>query len=115
MEAQMSIFDYIEPEELEELEEIVMINRLGEATGLDFKKKEYGDGMYSYEARKGKARFHAHYSRYNMESHKRYISIGCDIGTEGRTGPCDSVDEAIKSLYIKILWATAREKKGEKA
>lgn len=111
----MSLFDFLKEDSLEDMEESEMIRRLSKATGLDFEKKEYGDGMYSYEARKGKARFHAHYSRYNMENHKRYISIGCDIGTEGRTGPCDSVDEAIKSLYIKILWATAREKKGEKA
>ncbi len=113
MEGQMSIFDCIKPEELEDLEEIQIICRLRDATGLDFKKKDYGDGMYTYEAKKGKAKFEAHYSRYSFENHKRYISIGVNMGTSGSCGPCNSVEAAIKSLQAKILWAAAVEQRGK--
>lgn len=114
MDGQMSLFDFLKEDSLEDLEESEMIRRLSEATGLKFIKKEMGkwaDECYTYEAKRGKGIFTANYSRYSIDNHERFISIGCDVGTSGSGSPCDSLDEAIKCLRKKILWATEMEQR----
>ena len=106
MTGQMSIFDFIAPEirdteDLDDLTEAEMVQRISEATGLNFVKSKRWD---EYEAKRGKAIFTVHYSRYNMTgNHNRFISVGWDLKTSCGGSPCDSVKEAIDRIkkYIE--------------
>lgn len=114
MTGQMSIFDFIAPEirdteDLDDLTEAEMVQRISEATGLDFVKSKKWE---EYEAKQGKAVFTVHYSRYNMtDNHNRFISVGWDLKTSGGGSPCDSLKEAIARIKKYIVRAAEEEQR----
>lgn len=93
---QMSIFDFLEPagSALDDLPESEMVRQIADATGLDFR---FIDGFWGWKAEVKKVSFYVHYSNYNMDGiNDRYIGVGWHTTTQGASGPCDSLQEAIE-------------------
>jgi len=106
-EGQLSIFDFLKSNALDDLPEEDMVQMIVAATGIDFQKRSFAGGRwieeeYEYSGKRGGYEYTVRYSNYNMnDSHARYISCGWGRKTEGGGSPCDSVDEAIR--YFKRI------------
>ena len=92
-DGQMTLFD-----SLETLPEIDMVNRIENETGITLTPQ--GDGSYEYR-RKGYT-IRVYYGRYRIDDETKYI--GCSLGhkTGGCSCPCDTVDEAIKRIWLYL-------------
>lgn len=93
MEGQMTIFDIIKPNSLDDLPEEEMVKQVSDATGLNFK---YRDDFWKWECKVKDVRFSLHYSNYSIDDKRRFISCGYDRkAKEGCGSPIDSLEEAI--------------------
>lgn len=103
---QMSIFDFIDQPvqeiPLDELPEPEMVRMVSEATGLNFQRRELSGYGGWYEAKLGKVKHTVHYSNYSIDDHRRFISVGWDVGTAGGGGPTDSLTDAIEWFKARM-------------
>lgn len=104
---QMTIWDYLEPESLDNLSESEMVKQIEVRTGLKFEyfetSSKYGT-WNCYKAKKNGIVFEVSYSKY-MNTNIRFIDVGwdCKKNKSGGGSPCDSVDEAVKYLKSKEI------------
>lgn len=94
MTGQISIWEWLGTDDINSMDEEEMVRRVGDATGLDFK---YRDNLFGWEHKSKGVRFNIHYSNYHpgINDGRRFISCGFDYGNGGRSGPMDSLEEAI--------------------
>lgn len=98
MDGQMTMFDFLPVEEmsLESMTGDDLVRIMRNATGLNFTPDKYGDG---YVAKMGKVELSTRLGRYKMNDNtNRFISVGWFAKDRGRSGPHDSVDDAIKAM-----------------
>lgn len=98
MDGQMTVFEFLPVEEiaLENMTGDDLARIMKNATGLDFIPDKYGDG---YVAKMGKVELSTRLGRYKMNDNtNRFISVGWFAKDRGRSGPHDSVDDAIKAM-----------------
>lgn len=105
MIGQMSIFDYIQPVniDLETLSDRDMIQIISERTGLRFERIEkpiYSDFEW-YESRYGKTIFGVHYSRF-YGSNEKYISTSYISNMSGAGCPITDINKSIEILQTWI-------------
>lgn len=103
---QLSIFDFLPPEEdLETLPIEDMIKRVEEATGLNFTRCEAGryQDYTDYEAKVKNCQFECGYLRWdvdlpeaNIKEGARFISVGWMLPKMGQAMGVNSVAEAIE-------------------
>lgn len=102
LDGQMSIFDLMQ-EDLENMDEEYMVERVSLATGINFK---YSDEIFGYTAKVGKTDFDVKFSRFNMSDNKnRFIMCGWtdrEDGYNGQGRPCESLDDAILFFRKKL-------------
>ena len=102
LDGQMSVFDLMQ-EDLENMDEEYMVERVSLATGINFK---YRDEIFGYTAKVNKTDFDVKFGRFNMSDNKnRFIMCGwSDRGNiyEGQARPCESLDEAILFFRRKL-------------
>lgn len=97
MIGQMTIWDLMPQESLENIPENEMAERIGNAIGVKFVKNDfYGD----YRCKVGKFTLSVEYERYFPEygsEEPGALFIGCDFmsKTGGSSSPKDSIEEAI--------------------
>ena len=92
-EGQMSIFDFLPVEDLDELPEEDMVRQIGAALGIEFK---YEDDLWGWTFRQKKKVLSVHYSNYSFGDCRRFISVSANCATGGCSGPMDSIEEAIR-------------------
>lgn len=91
-EGQMTIFDFLPEEELDDIPEQDMVERIGAALGIKF---EYKDEFWGwYYKQKGKT-LRLQYSNYAFGDERRFISVSAEFKNGGSSGPMDSIEEAI--------------------
>lgn len=97
MTGQMTIWDFLPPENLEDISEEEMVQRVGEAVGVVF---TWNDFLKEYQAKIKGYTLSVEYDRYIVDDEtgkgRRFIGVGFMKKNEGAAGPCDSIDEAIK-------------------
>ena len=96
---QMTIWDYMNQESLEDIPEDVMARRIGDAIGVTF---TWDDFFEDYRAKVGKWILSVNYSRYfaNVDDNEgrgaRFISCDYQSNRSGKSAPLDSIKEAIE-------------------
>lgn len=99
MNGQMTIWDYLPAENLEDIPEDVMARRIGDAIGVTF---TWDDFFEEYRAKVGKWILSVNYSRYfaNVDDNEgrgaRFISCDYQSNRSGKSAPRDSIKEAIE-------------------
>lgn len=110
---QMSIFDFISPDDersIDDIPEAEMVKMIADATGLDFK---YIDDFWGWQFKKRKVTFSVKYSNYNMtDSTARFISTDFNTPKQGAGSPCDSIEEAIRFFKRALIWLDGKEDEG---
>ena len=92
-EGQMSIFDFLPAEDLDDIPEETMVERIGAALGIKF---NYEDDLWGWTYRQKKKVLSVHYSNYSFGDFRRFISVSADCQMGGCSGPMDSIEEAIR-------------------
>ena len=98
MTGQMTIWDFLPSESLEDIPEEEMVQRIGNAIGVAF---TWNDFFKEYRTKVGKWTLSVEYSRYFVDDEdnegRGARFIGCDYQTNhcGKSAPCDSIEEAI--------------------
>ena len=99
MIGQMTIWDYLSEENLEEIPEEEMAKRIGDAIGVTF---TWDNFLEEYRAKVGKWILSVEYSRYfasvddNEGRGARFIGCDYQSNRSGKAAPCDSIKEAIE-------------------
>ncbi len=97
---QMTIFDLMtEPEErsLEDMTEEEMVETVQSMIGVKFTKRDELWG-YVLKDKKNKIEYTLKFSRYSIDDHRRFISVGYGSNKEGAGCPCDSIEHAVKLM-----------------
>ena len=98
MIGQMTIWDLMPQESLENIPENEMAERIGNAIGVKFVKNDfYGD----YRCKVGKFTLSVEYDHYfpeygSEEPGALFIGCGCNFNLGGTGAPCDSIAESIE-------------------
>ena len=99
---QLTIFDWIpEQNELDDIPEETMVERIGAAIGVKFKK----DGKFrDWEAKIGKITISLQYEYYaeGVFDGKKHIGVDVNATHDGCGSTCDSIGEAIDYLRYAI-------------
>lgn len=103
MQGQINLFEWLSSQEktgLDAISEPEMVEQIGAALGVEFKKDRLGD----YRAKIGKTILSIQYDNYwpGINDGARFISTGIDRPKEGAGSPCDSIEEAIAWLKNQL-------------
>lgn len=98
---QMTIWDLLPSEKLDNIPESDMVKRIGEAIGVKFQRDDFLGG---YKAKTGRLILTAEYDRYFVSSESDeatgdlFISVGIEDkrNRSGMAAPCDTTNEAIE-------------------
>lgn len=102
MERQMTIFDYLGEQELENMTEEEMVAEVGARLGLKFTlNPNYHEYICKYKGRTCTVSFD-NYNTGDDRQGKRFISAGYETKTGGTSGPRDSVDEAVRWFFKRM-------------
>ena len=99
MTGQMTIWDFLPSESLEDIPEEEMVQRIGNAIGVNFVWNDY---YKEYQAKLKGYTLSVEYDRYCIDLDEdigaghRFVGVGFMKKGEGCAGPCDSIDEAIE-------------------
>lgn len=103
---QMTVWDLLPPERLEDIPEPDMVKRIGNAIGVTFRRNAFME----YEAKIRKLILTVEYDRYfaSCESDEATGDLFVGVGIEdkrnhrGMGAPCDSINEAIEWFRKKL-------------
>lgn len=92
-DGQMTIFDFLPEQDLDDIPEEDMVEQIGAALGIKFK---YEDDFWGWCYRQKKMSLRVHYSHYSFGDHRKFISVSADCPMGGSSGPMDTIEEAIR-------------------
>lgn len=104
---QLSIWDVLNDKksEIELLDDLDILHKIEQETDLYFKnKKEWECGITDYWTNYSKTRLSIHFSKNKFDDHK-IICIEADRTMGGCGIPCDTLQEAIKTILMFKEWA----------